>query len=71
MKLLLALLSAATQASRTLEILQKYVNTKDVPYVPQTEYTDIKRGDDLTFTVEVVKDTAHEKKILDVIFFAA
>jgi len=56
MKLNLALLSAATASSHTLEILQKYVNAKDLPYIPQTEYTDIKRGTDLTFTVEVVKN---------------
>merc|ERR1712123_505580 len=52
MKLNLALLSAVTASSHTLEILQKYVNAKDLPYIPQTEYTDIKRGTDLTFTVE-------------------
>ena len=64
MKLNLALLSAATASSHTLEILQKYVNAKDLPYIPQTEYTDIKRGADLTFTVEVVKETALEKDFL-------
>jgi len=56
MKLLATLLGASAAVSNSQRLLEDYVNAKDLSYIPQTEWTTVKKGGDLKFTAQVLQD---------------
>ena len=52
---LLATLLGVSSASTSLSILKSQLRGKTLPKIPDTEYSAIQEGDDLTFTAQVVQ----------------